>query len=195
MIDGVCCILYKFEKNQILKEYFILYRPFLVFLTRFFLTYLVLSLIYQGFLSRFDDNSVDSITEFVAQNTEQLFGLFNIDFFVKEVSGVPYMMLFYKSRYIARMIEGCNAISVIILFASFVVSFSGKLKPTLFFIFWGSFIVYVLNVIRIGLLCMALYWFPEQKSLFHDVLFPLFIYGVVFILWVVWVNKYSLYAK
>lgn len=146
-------------------------------------------------MSRFDDNSVDSITEFVAKNTEQFFGLFNIDLFAKEVSGVPYMMLLYKSRYIARMVEGCNAISVIILFVSFVVSFSGKLKSTLFFIFLGSFIVYFLNVIRIGLLCMAIYWFPEYKTLLHDVVFPLFIYGVVFILWIVWVNKYSLYAK
>lgn len=154
-----------------------------------------MSLIYQGYLSLFDENSVDSITKFVAKNTEQLFGLFNVDFFTKEVSGVPYTMLFYKSKYIARMIEGCNAISVIILFVSFVVSFSGKLKSTLVFIFWGSFIVYILNVIRIGLLCMALYWFPEQESVFHDIVFPLFIYGVVFVLWVVWVNKYSLYAK
>lgn len=178
-----------------MKKYLILYRPFLIFLTKFFLTYLVLSLIYQGFLSRFDNNSVDSITKFVAQNTEQLFGLFTADFFTKEGLGAPYMMMFYKSRYIARMIEGCNAISIIILFVSFVVSFSGKLKSTLVFIFLGSFIVYVLNVIRIGLLCMALYWFPEQESVLHDVVFPLFIYGVVFILWVVWVNKFSLYAK
>jgi hypothetical protein len=34
-----------------------------------------------------------------------------------------------------RIIEGCNAISIIILFISFVVSFSGKLKPTLL-LFW-----------------------------------------------------------
>lgn len=178
-----------------MKKYLILYRPFLIFLAKFFLTYLILSLIYQGYLLRFDDNSVDSITKYVAQNTEQFFSLFTADFFIKEVSGVPYMMLFYKSKYVARMIEGCNAISVIILFISFVVSFSGKLKSTLFFIFLGSFIVYVLNVIRIGLLCMALYWFPEQESVLHNVIFPLFIYGVVFILWVIWVNKYSLYAK
>ncbi|HJR99742.1 MAG TPA: exosortase family protein XrtF [Flavobacterium sp.] len=105
------------------------------------------------------------------------------------------MMLLYKTKYMARMIEGCNAISIIILFISFVVSFSGKLKPTLLFIFAGSLIVYLLNVIRIGLLCAGLYHFPEQSSLMHDILFPLFIYGAVFILWVVWVNKFSLYAK
>jgi exosortase family protein XrtF len=187
--------LYKFEKNQTLKKYLILYRPFLVFLAKFFLTYLVLTLIYQGYLSRFDENSVDEITRFVAKNSEHFFTFFNVDFLTKEISGEPYMMLLYKGQYMARMIEGCNAISVIILFISFVVSFSGKLKPTLLYIFLGSFIVYILNVIRIGLLCIGLYWLPEQESLLHDVVFPLFIYGVVFILWVVWVNKFSLYAK
>ena len=178
-----------------MKKYLILYRPFLVFLAKFFLTYAVLSLIYQGYLSRFDENSVDSITKLVAKNTEQFFNFFDVDFWVKEVAGVPYMMLLYKTKYMARMIEGCNAISIIILFISFVVSFSGKLKPTLLFIFAGSLIVYLLNVIRIGLLCAGLYHFPEQSSLMHDILFPLFIYGAVFILWVVWVNKFSLYAK
>lgn len=185
----------KFDKNQTLKKYIILYRPFLIFLAKFFLTYLVLSLIYQGYLSSFHYNSVDLITRLVAKNTEQFFVFFQTDFFVKEVSGAPFMMLFYKGRYMARMIEGCNAISVIILFISFIVAFSGKLKTTLLFILAGSLTVYFLNTIRIGLLCMGLYWFPEQESVMHDVVFPLFIYGVVFILWVIWVNKFSLYAK
>ncbi|RVT74361.1 exosortase family protein XrtF [Flavobacterium sufflavum] len=178
-----------------MKKYLILYRPFLIFLAKFFLTYLVLSLIYQGYLSRFDEDSVDALTKFVAGNTEQLLALFNIDFYVREISKASYVMLYYNQQAIARMIEGCNAISVIILFVSFVVSFSGKLKPTLLFILGGSVFIYILNVIRIALLCSALYWFPLQETVLHEIVFPLFIYGAVFILWVVWVNKFSLYAK
>lgn len=159
------------------------------------MTYLVLSLIYQGYLLRFDEYSVDAITEFVAKNTAQLLTLFNADFYVNKMPNTANIMLYCNQQAVARMIEGCNAISVIILFISFVVSFSGKLKPTLFFILVGSIFIYILNVIRIALLCLALYWFPEQQSFLHQIVFPLFIYGVVFILWVVWVNKFSLYAK
>lgn len=187
--------MYKFEKNQVLKKYLILYRPFLVFLAKFFLTYLVLSLVYQGFLSRFDENSVDSITQFVAKNTKQLLTAFQVDFKIQEMPNESFVMFLYNQRAVARMIEGCNAISVIILFVSFVVAFSGKLKPTLLFVSGGSIFIYTLNVVRIALLCSALYWFPEQKDLLHDIVFPLFIYGVVFTLWVIWVNKFSLYAK
>ena len=146
-------------------------------------------------MSRFDTHAVDGITELVAKNTVQLVTLFEADFYIKQILNTSYIMFYYNQQAVARMIEGCNAISVIILFISFVVSFSGKLKSTLLFILGGSVFVYILNVIRIALLCLALYWFPEQQSLLHEIVFPLFIYGVVFILWVVWVNKFSLYAK
>ncbi|KDN55438.1 exosortase family protein XrtF [Flavobacterium seoulense] len=178
-----------------MKKYLILYRPFLIFLAKFFLTYLVLSLIYHAYLSSFNEQAVDGITRLVTKNTAQFFSLFNVDFYAKEISNASYLMLYYNQQLMARMIEGCNAISVIILFVSFVVSFSGKFKTTLLFILGGSVFVYILNVIRIALLCMALYWFPEQRELLHEIVFPLFIYGVVFILWVIWVNKFSLYAK
>lgn len=178
-----------------MKKYFILYRPFLIFLAKFFFTYLVLSLVYQGYLSLYDGNSVDRITQFVARNTEQLLALFRVDFQAQEVLNTPYIILNYNQKAIARIIEGCNAISVIILYISFVVSFSGKLKPTLFFIFGGSFLVYIFNVVRIALLSVALYWFPQHEAFLHEIVFPLFIYGVVFVLWVVWVNKFSTYAK
>lgn len=159
------------------------------------MTYIVLAFIYQLFLNSFEGNQTDSITKLVAQNTEQLLKLFHADVVLEENKSDGYIKLIYNQKYIARLVEGCNAISVIILFISFVVSFSGKLKPTLLFIVGGSLGVYFLNVIRISLLCVLLYFFPAQESLLHGVFFPLFIYGVVFILWVIWVNKFSLYAK
>jgi exosortase family protein XrtF len=178
-----------------LKKYFIQYTPFLLFLAKFFVTYIVLTFIYQGFLRSFDEDKIDSITELVAENTKQLLTLFNTDADIVKNNSESYIRLIYDQHYVARMIEGCNGISVIILFISFVVSFSGKLKPTLFFILGGSLIIYALNVARIAALSVLLYFFPKQGPLLHGVFFPLFIYGVVFILWVIWVNKFSLYAK
>jgi exosortase family protein XrtF len=178
-----------------LKKYFVQYRPFLIFLAKFFLSYLVLTLLYQAYLLQFDNESVDGITKFVAKNTNSLMHLFQVDFQIQEIAKASFIGLNYNQQPVARMIEGCNAISVIALFASFVVAFSGKLKPTLWFVFLGSIFIYILNIVRIALLCSALYWFPEYEAFLHEIIFPLFIYGVVFILWVIWVNKFSLYAK
>lgn len=159
------------------------------------MTYIVLAFLYQQYLSSFGERKLDPVTRLVGEHTKQVLGLFDSGATVEEDRSEPYIKLFYKQKYIARIIEGCNAISVVILFVSFVVAFSGKIKPTLLFIFGGSLFIYVLNVLRIGLLCVLMYQFPNQKQFLHGVLFPLFIYGVVFVLWLIWVNKFSRYAS
>ncbi|MDI6031938.1 exosortase family protein XrtF [Flavobacterium sp. LB2P84] len=178
-----------------MKKYFILYKPFLLFLATFFLTYIVLTFLYQRYLNGFEGNKIDSITRMVSENTEQVLQLFNNGSSIEESAAHPYMKLFYNQKYVARIVEGCNAISVIILFISFVVAFSGKLKTTLFFIFGGSLLIYVLNVLRIAALSALIFYFPKQEPFLHGVLFPLYIYGVVFILWLIWVRKFSRYAS
>jgi hypothetical protein len=45
------------------------------------------------------------------------------------------------------------------------------------------------------LLVVLMYHFPDYKEFLHGVLFPLLIYGTVFLLWIIWVNKFSFYAK
>ena len=159
------------------------------------MTYLVLTLLYQGYLNGFVSTKIDPITKMVAQHTEQVLHLFANDVVIQENKPEPYIKIIYHQKYVARVIEGCNAISVIILFISFIVAFSGKLKPTLLFIFGGSLLIYLLNVKRIAILCVLMYHFPGQEHILHGVVFPLIIYGAVFILWVIWVNKFSRYAS
>jgi exosortase family protein XrtF len=154
-----------------------------------------LTVLYQEYLNSFGEDKLDSITKMVGENADQLLHFFGFNFSIGENQSHSFIKLIFNQKYVARIIEGCNAVSVIILFVSFVVSFSGKLKPTLFFIFGGSLLIYVLNVIRIALLCVLMFHFPKQEKFLHGVLFPLFIYGVVFILWVVWVRKFSKYAS
>jgi exosortase family protein XrtF len=111
------------------EKYFIAYKPF-CFLTKFFnfyRSYFTISRV----LGSFEDNKIDSITTLVGRNTEQLLDLFPVDVATEENKEETFIKLIYNHKYVARIIEGCNAISIIILFISFVVSFSGKLKPTL----------------------------------------------------------------
>ena len=167
----------------------------MLFLGTFFLTYIVLTFLYQRYLNGFEGNRIDAITTMVSYNTQWVLQLFNDQSFIEESATHPYMKLFFNDKYVARIVEGCNAISVIILFVSFVISFSGKLKATFFFIFGGSLLIYVLNVLRIASLSALIFYFPKQEPFLHGVLFPLYIYGVVFILWLIWVRKFSRYAS
>jgi exosortase family protein XrtF len=176
-----------------LKKYFILYKPFLLFLAKFFLVYLFLTFIYQLYLFR-SLSKVDRITTIVARNTETVLQLFD-NASIEQSKVDRFIKIFYKKTYVARVVEGCNAMSVIVLFTSFVVAFSGKVKQTVFFILAGSFIIYILNIFRIALLCILMFYYPEQEHILHGVVFPLIIYGTVFILWIIWVNKFSKYAS
>lgn len=178
---------------MILKTYFQQYKPFLFFLGKFFLIYLGLTVLYQVYLASFGDDVVDGITANVAFLTHKVANIFGMNVFVHP-DYLQYQII-YKGKYLARIIEGCNAISVIILFIAFVVAFSGKLKPTAFYILGGSLLIYILNIFRIVFLTILVYRFPNQEHILHGVLFPLTIYGIVFLLWVIWVNKFSKYAS
>lgn len=180
-----------------MKKYLIGYKPFLLFLGKFLLSYLLLTFAYESYLSQFDVRKleIDGITQLVATQTKDLMVFFHYDADVKPNLTELGIKFFYNQRFIARIIEGCNGVNVIILFVSFVIAFSGKIKATLLYIISGSLLIYILNLIRIALLCVLMYHFPKQQHFLHGVFFPLFIYGVVFMLWLIWVRKFSLYAK
>lgn len=180
-----------------LKKYFQQYRPFFVFLLKFFVTYGILTFCYQMYLNSFDSKTfeIDGMTKLVTYQTEGLLQLMGQDAYTIPHLKQACMKLFLNDKYIARVVEGCNALSVMILFVAFVIAFKGKLKHTILFIITGILIIHILNILRIALLSMALFHYPEYGHILHGVIFPLFIYGVVFGLWVIWVQKFSSYAK
>ncbi|WP_445453922.1 exosortase family protein XrtF [Flavobacterium sp. 25HG05S-40] len=179
-----------------MKNLLLQYKPFLLFLGKFIVSYLILSIMYQSYLNRFDASraEVDLFTEIVADQSATVLSWFDSKSYTMPHLKEPSVKLIYKGKYISRIIEGCNAISVIILFISFVIAFTGKFKNTIVFILFGTILIHILNIGRIALLCVGLYSFPNLEHLLHGVIFPLIIYGIVFLLWIVWVNKYSLYA-
>ena len=180
-----------------MKKYLLEYKPFLLFLGKFFIAYLVLTFAYQSYLSEFDEKKfeVDGITESVAKQSSFILTWFNADSYTRPNLKESSVNLYYNNLWVARIVEGCNAVSVIILFISFVIAFTGKFKQTVLFVLIGSLIIHVSNILRIVLLSISIYHYPKYKELLHGVIFPLFIYGIVFLLWIVWVNKYSFYAK
>lgn len=154
-------------------------------------------LLYKSYLNKFDVkiNEIDGITKTVAFQTKQFISLFDNNIQILDNDSEPSIRLIYNYKYVARVIEGCNAVSVMILFAAFVFAFSTQWKKTLLFIVFGVVLIHILNVIRIALLSFALYYYPQYEEILHGTIFPLFIYGVVFILWILWVTKFSGYVK
>lgn len=169
------------------------YAPVIRFIFTFLGTYLLLALIYNLYLQNFDSSTwyPDYLTHLVAIQSEALVDAFGYESEIR--SGYPEatMHLIVEDKFVARIIEGCNAASIIILFVSFMLAFMGKIKTTLLFTFAGSVIIYITNILRIAFMAIGIYEYPQHAHFLHSIAFPLVIYGAVFLLWVLWILIYA----
>lgn len=86
----------------------------------------------------------------------------------------------------------CNGLSLMYLFAAFIIAFSGNWKYKLLFIPIGIFIIHLFNILRTALLAIIVVYKPSWTEFNHKYSFTATVYIVIFILWVVWVNYFSL---
>lgn len=176
-----------------METLYIKYKLVIKFILTFLLVYIALSVAYKFYL-QFSDGSKfypDYMTHLVAKQSEALLNMFGYNAQLMPHPDEPSMKIIVNDIFIARVIEGCNALSVIILFVSFIVAFATNFKTTFFYILAGSVLIYAVNLFRIVLLTAGLYHYPNQKDIFHTVVFPGIIYGMVFLLWIFWVNRFS----
>ena len=163
------------------------------FLVIFFGTYIIFTLVYQLYLNYAPQQPYypEIITHFVSLQTESVISFLGYETKMIQSLNDPSMKIGINGVYLVRVVEGCNVISVIILFLSFILAFKKTLKSTLLYIFAGSVIIYALNILRIALLTIGIYEIPEYREFLHGTLFPIFIYGLVFLLWIIWIKNYK----
>ena len=180
-----------------MKELLIKYKPVIKFILTFLLVYLVLSLSYKIYLdySKGKRYYPDYMTHLVANQTKELINTLGYEAEIANHPNEPTVKLIINHKYVARVVEGCNSLSVIILYISFMIAFAGRLKPTAFYILAGSVLIYSVNLLRIVILSIGLYHYPWRREILHRVIFPLIIYGLVFLLWMFWVRSFSKFKK
>jgi len=176
-----------------MKELVIKYKLVIKFILLFLAVYISLSVGYKFYLDYSKDSKYypDYITNLVARQSEELINSVGYNAQVLPHPDEPSMKLIINGKYLARVIEGCNSVSVIILFISFIVAFSGTFKITFFYALSGSVLIYAVNLIRIAVLSIGLFHYPWRRDILHTVIFPGIIYGLVFLLWIIWVNRFS----
>ncbi|HET8885904.1 MAG TPA: exosortase family protein XrtF [Salinimicrobium sp.] len=160
-------------------------------------SYILLVILYSVYL-KFASSEIfypDYITHAVAVQSEMVINSLGYSAEVIPHTTEPSMKLIVDDVFVARIIEGCNAVSVILLFIAFIVSFFGKFKPTLLYILAGSVLIYATNIARIAILSIGIYEYPEKAEFLHGTVFPGIIYGMVFMLWVLWIIRFSKVKK
>lgn len=169
------------------------YRSVFKFILTFLLVYAVLSASYKMYLDYSDGSQYypDFMTHIVAKQSRALIEIIGYDTRIEPHPNEASMKLIINNKFVARIIEGCNSISAIILFVAFMVAFAARLRPTLAYILIGSVLIYIVNLFRVVILSIGLYHYPWRREILHSVIFPLIIYGLVFLLWMVWVNRFA----
>jgi exosortase family protein XrtF len=174
-------------------------RTIIIFLVKFFATYFILFGIYSFYLNRTQQKEVvfvcSPITNAVAQHVSMLANLMGYDARIEQNTDELSIKFILNGQYVSRIIEGCNSLSIIILFWAFIIAFSGSLKATILFGLFGTFVIYVANLLRIIALSVLYYRFPEYQDVLHNLLFPAVIYGLTFVLWITWVKYFSNITK
>lgn len=152
-------------------------------------TYLLLSVFYGVYLRISEDGAYepDFITNLVAKQSAAFLEGIGYKSALSPDNLGEGVFLIIEDTFNVVIVEGCNSISVIILFVSFIIAFAERFKKTFLFILAGSVLIYVVNIIRVVILTVALYKFPQYENILHSVVFPGIIYSMVFILWMVWV--------
>lgn len=87
--------------------------------------------------------------------------------------------------------DPCNGLTLFALFAIFIVAYPGPWKHKLWFIPVGVTVIHFLNVMRITALCIIVLKRPEWLDFNHTYTFQLLMYGFIFGLWWIWIQKLS----
>lgn len=168
------------------------FKPTFIILLRFLGIYGVLVGVYQWYLNYYEGKGLDPISRWISVQPT----------FLQNACGYRTHLVpdpnqdavwFYTSKiWTAVMVEGCNAVSVMILFLAFVFAFY-KGKKTFSFAIIGLVLLHIINVLRIMMMNIIAIELPKSYfKMAHDYLFPAIIYGSVVILWVVWIKFFVL---
>ncbi len=174
-------------------------KTVVLFLIKFFGSYLLLFLLYSFYLNKTQNEiapfACAPITKTVAEQTKYLLDSFGYPTELVQDTETLALKLFINGKITALIVEGCNAISIIILFIAFIIAFAGKFKSTILYILFGSLLIYFTNIVRIVIISIAIYEYPQYQDVLHEIIFPSIIYGITFLLWFIWIRNYSTLKK
>lgn len=167
------------------------FKPVLKILLRFITIYLVLLLGYQLYLNSFEGKGLDAFSRLIAGQTKYIQDALGYPTYLYDDVKNDQVWFYVVNKYVTRMVEGCNAVSVMILFLAFIFAFYKGFK-TFVFAGIGLVFLYISNLFRIVGLNLVILEHPDYGKPFHDYIFPAVIYGSVVLLWLIWIKFFAL---
>ncbi len=169
----------------------ILKNPFLRFLFFSISLYLMWNVFYEFYLrtqTNFDKIVIDTLVRW-AEVTLQILGYSTTDSSAADVVFREHIGIAGSKG--VTIGAPCDGVVLYVLFIFFVVAFPGPLKHKAWFIPVGALSVFYLNVLRIVGLAVIMKINESWLAFNHDYTFTIVVYAYVFLLWMLWVKRFS----
>jgi exosortase family protein XrtF len=166
-------------------------RRLIVFFCLFFLFYFLLASLYQIYLDGYNER-VDKISSMVGHQSASILRFFGFSAYATDINAEKSTYLFIDGLARVKVIEGCNGLSVMVLFMAFILGFVGPLKTKAWFIPVGLLFIHLFNLSRIAILAWAVYMFGETGYPIYKEIFTVSVYLLVLAMWYLWVQKLGL---
>jgi exosortase/archaeosortase family protein len=106
---------------------------------------------------------------------------------------VTYSTINYKkSQKVLGIYQACDGLELMVLYAGFIICFSGFWIRKLVFIVLGIIGLFAINILRSGLLGIISLQFPIHFEFAHKYFFNLVVYGFTFLLWMFYISSSKL---
>ncbi len=145
-----------------------------------------------------------SLSEVLLWNFADISGFFyivarqvsdSVYFILHNVLGMNVMEHNFIFRFdtgaVVRIVWGCSGVKQIFIFTVVMLFSYGSWKHKLWFIPLGALICHSVNIVRILFLALIVYRYPSQFDLFHIYIFKYAFYGIIFLIWIVWNEKFG----
>lgn len=87
--------------------------------------------------------------------------------------------------------HACNGMVLMALFAGFILAFPGPFLKKIIFIPTGITVIYIINILRVFALALNAHHFHHTLTFNHKYTFTIIVYAAIFVLWMLWVKRYS----
>lgn len=169
------------------------FKPILIFILKFVIAWGVLVISYNFYLSKYhSQNKPDPYSQQVASWTATSMNAMGFQTQTMDDSNRPWTWILMDGQRISYINEGCNAISIMLIFVAFIVAFSTTWKQTILYILGGLILIQIMNVFRIVVINYIFKYHHEYGEMAHDYLFPAILYGTIVLLWIIWVKYFAL---
>jgi exosortase/archaeosortase family protein len=90
-----------------------------------------------------------------------------------------------------NIIWGCTGVKQLYILLLVILFSRGIWWKRFMYFLVGSLVLLLFNVMRISIVTLLIKSYPESFEILHDILFKYLFYGLIFLLWILWEEKFS----